>query len=83
MEEELPQAVMPTASARAAAAIATVLSFIGIFSFFFFFLVSDPPGSIPTALVGLMFFHYTHVNEKSKLFSSKTNDKIRIVTILT
>ena len=38
---------------------------------------------IPTALVGLIFFHYTHVDEKSKLFSLKINDKTRTVTILT
>jgi hypothetical protein len=82
VEAAPPQAVMPTASARAAAAIATVLSFIGIISFFFFFLVSAP-GSIPTALVGLMFSYYTHIDEKSKLFSSKINDEARTVTILT
>jgi len=82
VEAAPPQAVMPTASARAAAAIATVLSFIGIISFFFFFLVSAP-GSIPTALVGLMFSYYTHIDKKSKLFSSKINDETRTVTILT
>ena len=50
---------------------------------FFFFCWCQAPGSIPTASVVLMSFHYTHVDEKSKLFSSKINDKIRIVTILT
>jgi hypothetical protein len=82
VEAEPPQAVMPTASARAAAAIATVLSFIGIISFFFF-CWCQAYGSIPTALVGLMFSYYTHIDKKSKLFSLKTNDKTRTVTILT
>jgi len=30
-----------------------------------------------------MSFYYTHVDKKSKLFSSKINDKTGIVTILT
>ena len=32
-------------------------------------LLVSAPGSIPTALVGLMFSYYTHIDKKSKLFS--------------
>ena len=81
VEAAPPQAVMPTASARAAAAIATVLTFIGISPFFLCWCQAS--GSIPTALVGLMFSYYTHIDKKSKLFSSKINDETRTVTILT
>lgn len=49
----------------------------------FLLLLVSAPGSIPTALVGLMFSYYTHIDKKSKLFSSKNNDEIRTVTILT
>ena len=47
VEAAPPQAVMPTASARAAAAIATVLSFIGIISFFVFCWCQPPAAYQP------------------------------------
>ena len=50
---------------------------------FLFLCWCQASGSIPTALVGLMFFHYTHVDKKGKLFSAKINDETRTVTILT
>jgi hypothetical protein len=80
VEEELPQAVMPTASARAAATIATFLSFMRNTPLIFFRSSHFNPTN---QMGGLLRLIIRKIRQKIKSYVGIFHDEAGTVTILT